>query len=53
MSNFTKFFMSLLPLVTMAGGYVGLEVTPEWWQAVATALAPILVIWFPNKGAAS
>lgn len=52
-TNIDKFLMSLLPLVTMLGGYLGFDVTPEWWTAVVAALAPILVWVIPNKGASS
>lgn len=52
-TNIDKFLMSLLPLVTMLGGYLGFDVTPEWWAAVVAALAPILVWVVPNKGASS
>ena len=49
MTNYTKFIMSLLPFVTIVGGWVGFDVTPEWWTAVASAATPVLVWAFPNK----
>lgn len=49
LTSIDKFLMSLLPLVTMAGAWIGADVTPEWWTAVVAALTPILVFLFPNK----
>lgn len=49
MNKFNKLWASLLPLATMAGGFLGFEVTPEWWSAVAVAATPILVYYLPNK----
>ena len=44
-----KFLLSLLPLVTIMGGYFGFDVTAEWWQAVVAAAAPVLVYFVPNR----
>ena len=44
-----KFLLSLLPLVSIVGTWVGADVTPEWWNAVVAAVAPVLVYLFPNK----
>ena len=44
-----KFLVSLLPLVTIVGGWVGADVSPEWWNAVVAAVTPVLVFAFPNK----
>ena len=44
-----KFLLSLLPFVTILGGYLGFDVTAEWWQAVVAAVAPVFVWLVPNK----
>jgi hypothetical protein len=44
-----KFLLSLLPLVTIVGGWLGADVDPEWWNAVVAAAAPVLVYLIPNK----
>ena len=49
LTSIDKFLVSLLPLVTMIGGYFGADISPEWWQAVATAIAPPLVWYIANK----
>ena len=50
-TNVDKFIMSLLPLATVAGGWVGFDVTPEWWEGVAVVASPVLVYFIANKGA--
>lgn len=52
-TNVDKFLMSLLPLVTMAGAWVGFDVTPEWWEATVAAVSPVLVYFVANKGASA
>ena len=49
-TSINKFLLSLLPLVTIAGGWLGFDVTAEWWQAVVAAVTPVLVYVIPNKG---
>ena len=50
LTSVDKFLLSLLPLVTMLGAWVGFDVTPEWWEAVAGAVSPVLVYLIGNKG---
>lgn len=49
-TSMDKFIVSLLPLATLAGGWLGFDVTPEWWASVAAVLGPVLVYLIPNKG---
>lgn len=44
-----KFIVALLPLASIAGGWAGFDVTPEWWQSVAAVVTPALVYWIRNK----
>lgn len=48
-SSVDKFLISLFPLIGLLGGYLGFEVSPEWWQSVIAAVTPILVWAVPNK----
>ena len=49
MTSIDKFLLSLLPIVAIIGGYLGFDVTAEWWQAAVAAIAPVLVYFIPNK----
>lgn len=51
LTSVDKFLMSLLPLIVMLGGWLGFDVTPEWWQSVVAAVTPLLVWAMPNKSA--
>ena len=49
LTSIDKFIVSLLPLAVVVGGWLGFNVTPEWWQSVAAAVSPVLVYLIPNK----
>lgn len=45
-----KALLAASPLVVMAGSYLGLEgATPEWWEGVVAAVAPLAVWYFANN----
>lgn len=48
-TSIDKFLLSLLPLVSIVGGWAGFNVTPEWWQSVVAVATPVLVYLIPNK----
>ncbi len=49
LQRFNKAWAAMLPLAVLVGGWLGLDVTPEWWQAVGAAVAPVLVYIVANK----
>lgn len=48
-TSIDKFLVSLLPFAALVGGWLGFDVTPEWWASVAAVAAPVLVYLIPNK----
>lgn len=44
-----KALLAASPLVVMAGTYLGLDLTPEWWESVIAAVTPIAVWLFANN----
>lgn len=44
-----KALLAASPLVVVAGNYLGLDLTPEWWEGVIAVGTPIAVWAFANN----
>ena len=49
MQQYNKAWAALLPLAVMIGGWLGMDVTPDWWMGLGAILAPVLVFVVPNR----
>ena len=50
MQKYNKAWAALLPLAVMIGGWLGMDVTPEWWMALGAVASPIAVYFVRNGG---
>lgn len=44
-----KALLAAFPLAAMLASYLGFEATPEWWEGIIAAVAPLAVWYFANN----